>query len=105
MLIKSNIMTTINVNDDDDDAIILKRFTGSKFIFSAIKYTHFKLCIYISEAVEFLFHLVFAFSLFQISIRYLSQDIDLYSMRNPLAYRTSKKTLFYKPFIKLSYKP
>ena len=50
MLIKSNIMTTINVNDDDDDAIILKRFTGSKFIFSAIKYTHFKLCIYMKQS-------------------------------------------------------
>ena len=50
MLIKSNIMTTIKVNNDDDDAIILKRFTGSKFIFSAIKYTHFKLCIYMKQS-------------------------------------------------------
>ena len=47
MVINSNIMTTININNDDNDAILLKCFTGSKFIFSAMKYTHFKLCIYI----------------------------------------------------------
>ena len=36
---------------------------------------HILSCVFIYEAVKFLFHVVFAFSLFQISIRFLSQKL------------------------------
>ena len=45
-------------------------------LFLVLLNIHILSCAYIYEAVKFLFHLVFAFSLFQISLRYLSQKLN-----------------------------
>ena len=68
----------------------MKCFTGSKFIFSAVKY-HISSFTYIYEAVKFLFYLVFVFSFFQISIRYRAKNYGQIKINNIKKYLKYKK--------------